>query len=379
MQITLSLIEIINMHKFSNNIRRSFLCITGLVTSLVVTSCHVVPDQGPTSMNKIHQEQLDGKRYDDNYVIINITKDNIGHYNRRQYKRSGALPKAQSSKMYSDAIRQYDKLTLLVIDTAEQGAFANSKGPVTFGPIEVPASGKITIPYAGEFNVAGKSINTVQKEIKGKYSTVFNTAEVSLNRIARQPLRASVLGLARSPGQHEITRKGVTLAELVALSGGATEEPFLCDYLIHRNKKTYILNNDQITKMKLLAQDGDLIEVKRSAEHSITMMGSVRRPGNHKFPKSRCYLSDFIGSGSGMNLHNADATGIFVFRRVSNGRTHLYRFNMQNPEGLIYASKFDIHSRDLIYVTEAPLSKWGRVIKGISPFQSLSSMTSLAP
>lgn len=365
------------MPHYLKKIQASFLCLGGLASSLVISSCHVVSDQGPTSMNKIHQEQLDGKRYDDNYVIINITGENLHQYNRIEYKRSGVIPKAASSKMYSDAIRVYDKLTLLVIDTAEQGAFANSRGPVTFGPLEVPSSGKITIPYAGEFTVIGKSINAVQKEIKAKYSSVFNSAEVSLNRISRQPLRASVLGLARSPGQHEITRKGVTLAELIALSGGATEEPFLCDYLIHRGKKTYTLNNDQITKMKVLAQDGDLIEIKRSKEHSITMMGSVRRPGNHKFPKSRCYLSDFIGSGSGMNLQNADATGVFVFRKVSSGRTHLYRFNMQKPEGLIYASKFDIHSRDLIYVTEAPLSKWGRVIKGISPFQSLSNVTSI--
>lgn len=363
---------------FSKKNRRFSFFPLAIVSSLVISSCHVVSDQGPTSMNKIHQGQLDGKRNTDDYVIINITKNNISNYNKAQYRRPGVIPKADSSRMYTDQIRQYDKLTLLVIDTAEQGAFANSRGPVTFGPIEVPASGKIGIPYAGEFYVIGKSINAVQKEIKAKYSTLFNTAEISLNRIERQPLRASVLGIAKQPGQHEITRKGVTIAELVALSGGSKEEPFLCDYLIHRNKKTHTLNHDQVTQSKILAQDGDLVEIKRSKEHSITMMGSVRRPGNHKFPKSHCHLSDFLGSGSGININNADATGVFIFRRVSSGKTHLYRFNLQKPEGLIYASKFDIHSKDIIYVTEAPLSKWGRVIKGISPFQSVSNVSSIA-
>jgi len=69
---------------------------------------------------------------------------------------------------------------------------------------------------------------------------MFNTAEVSLNRVDRQPLRASVIGLAARAGQHPIDRKGVTIAELIALSGGVTEEPFLCNYLIHREKKTYM-------------------------------------------------------------------------------------------------------------------------------------------
>jgi len=344
----------------------------GFMAIMILNSCHIVSDQGPTGMNKIHQEQLDGKRSSQNYAIINIRESNINLYNKQQDKSYGTIPKASSSKMYNDEIRPYDKLTLLVIDTAEQGAFANSKGPVTFGPLEVPSNGKITIPYAGELDVNGKSINVVQNQISKKYVAVFNTAEVSLNRVSRQPLRASVLGLVKSPGQHEITRRGVTLAELVALSGGTSEEPYLCDYHIHRSNKTYVLNNDQITKKSILAQDGDLLEIKRSGNHSITMMGSVRRPGNHKFPKSHCHLSDFLGSGAGINISQADATGVFIFRKVGY-RTHIYRFNLQEPDGLILARKFDIHGKDMIYVTEAPLSKWGRVIRNVLPFGQLQS------
>jgi len=107
------------------------------------------------------------------------------------------------------------------------------------------------------------------------------------------------------------------------------------------------------------------------------MMGSVNRPGNHRFPKSHCHLSDFLGEGRGININRADATGVFVFRKVS-GRTHLYRFNLQKPEGVIQASKFNIHGKDIVYVTEAPLSKWGRVIRGILPFGQLQTFGNVA-
>ncbi len=355
---------------------RDSLALPALIySSICLTSCHIVSDQGPTRMNKIQKEQAEGKIDINDFVIIDITNRNLSHYNKVQHRRPGSIPKTQASKMYNDAIRPYDKLTLLVVDTAEQGAFSSSKGPVTFGPLEVPINGRISIPYAGDFSVLGKSVDSVQKEISAKYTNVFNTAEVSLNRIDRQPLRASVIGLANQPGQHTIERKGVTLAELIALSGGTKEEPYLCDYLIHRNKNTYKLNNDQITKMKIPAQDGDLIEIKRSEEHSITVMGSVNKPGNHKFPKSHCHLSDFLGEGKGINVNRADATGVFIFRKVG-GRTHLYRFNLQKPEGMIHASKFNVHGKDIVYVTEAPLSKWGRVIRGILPFGQLQSFAS---
>jgi len=342
-----------------------------------LSSCHIIPDQGPTGINKLQNQQAEGVLDSDEYVILDIRSDNLHDFNKPVYRRSGTIPKVNSSKIYSDLIARYDRLTLLVIDTAEQGAFANSRGPVTFGPLEVPANGLINVPYAGEFNVLGKSVATVQSEIAAKYSSIFNTAEISLNRTSRQPLRASVIGLVKNPGQHVIDRKGVTLAELIALSGGTEEEPFLSEYLIHREKKTYNITNDQITKLKLTAQDGDLIEIKRSAEHSITMMGSVNRPGNHRFPKRDCKLSDFLGEGRGISLNNADATGVFVFRKVG-GITHLYRFNLQKPEGLVFASKFHIHGGDIVYVTEAPLAKWGRVIRGILPFGQLQSLSNAA-
>ena len=365
------------MNSIFKPLRNTLSIVALLSVSVYLTSCHIVSDQGPTGLNKIQKEQGEGKTDTSNYVIIDITKRNLSYYNKPMYRRAGTIPKAQTSKMYNDAIRPYDKLTLLVVDTAAQGAFSSSKGPVTFGPLEVPVNGRITIPYAGEFSVLGKTVDSVQKEISKKYANVFNTAEVSLNRVDRQPLRASVIGLASQPGQHMIARKGVTLAELVALSGGTKEEPYLCDYLIHRNKSTYTLNNEQITKMKIPAQDGDLIEIKRSEDHSITMMGSVNKPGNHKFPKSHCHLSDFLGEGRGININRADATGVFIFRKVQ-GKTHLYRFNLQKPEGMIYASKFTVHGKDIVYVTEAPLAKWGRVIRGILPFGQLQSMSGAA-
>ena len=342
----------------------------------ILTSCNIASDQGLSHMNRIHHAQVDGKQSTDDYEIINITQSNYRNFNKRKNPKRGQTPPTNSSKLYTDLIRPYDKLTILVIDSAEEGAFASSRGPTTFGPLEVPSNGIINVPYAGEIKAAGKSIGAIQTEIKERYSSKFNTAEISLNRVSRQDLTASVLGIARTPAQHPIQRKGMTLGELISLSGGSTEPPFLCEYHLHRDQKTYILNNNQITKSKLLVQDGDLLEIKQSAEHSITMMGSVRRPGNHKFPKAECHLTDFLGSGSGINITQADATGVFIFRKVGS-KTHIYRFNIKKPEGLILASKFHVLGKDIVYVTEAPLSKWGRIIRDVLPFGQLQRASSV--
>lgn len=359
-----------------NKLGTNHCCVILLFTIFgILTSCNIASDQGLSHMNRIHHAQVNGEKSTDEYEIINISQDNYEYYNKRAKSTRGTIPTLDKTKTYSDLIRPYDKLTLLVIDSAEEGAFASSRGPTTFGPFEVPANGLINVPYAGEIKAIGKNIIDVQKEIKERYSTKFNTAEISLNRLSRQALSSSVLGLARSPGQHPITREGMTLAELISLSGGSTEEPYLTEYHLHRDQETYILNNDQVTQLKLQTQDGDLLELKRREEHIITMMGSVRRPGNHKFPKAECHLTDFLGSGSGININQADATGVFLLRKVG-GRTNIYRFNLKEPDGLILASKFNILPKDIIYVTEAPLAKWGRIIRDVLPFGQLQNTAS---
>lgn len=279
------------------------------------------------------------------------------------------MPAVDRSKTYSDAIRPYDQLVLQVVDTADQGGFGASNGtPLQFGPLEVPATGIISIPYAGDFNVLGKELTDVQKEIVRAYSTVFNSARISLGRSSRLPLRANVIGIAKAPGQQVIDRDGVTLADLVAKSGGTIQEPFTCEYLLHRSKKTYALQNSDITTKQILAQDGDILEIRKSNDRSVIILGAVNRPGSYPFPHHESYLNDFIGEASGFRSDSANLSGVFVFRKMPDNTSDIYRFNMRDPEGVIAASSFLAHGNDIIYVTEAPLTRWNRTIRNILPF-----------
>ena len=305
-----------------------------------------------------------------NFKIVDVNSSNIRSINRKQSKTSPKTPPVDKSQLYNDNIRAYDKLTLLVLDAGGTAAFANSNGPTTFGPLEVPQSGEIAFPYAGEFNAIGKSLTKLQSEIQANYASVFNTAEVSLNRVERRPLRASVIGRVRNAQQHDIDRAGITLSDLLAMSSGTLDDPHMCEFLLYRKGQTYPLTQKQLTKRRLLAQNGDVLEVKRRTDYFVTFMGAVKRPGNHSFPKDNSTLSDFLGSSSGLELNNSNAKGIFVIRKRNHKFSDIYRFNLKEPEGLIHASKFWIHGGDIVYVTEAPLSRWNRALRNILPFSS---------
>lgn len=352
--------------------RNIALIITSISFALLTNACQWSSEQGPTRLKSIQKAQQRGSHETDEYEIIDITSDNIAAHNKNQQRQESVLPPVDRSKLYSDTIRPYDKLTIQVFSTSESGGPGEAS---VYGPLEVPQSGEVSIPYAGVFNLLSKHIADVQEEIQKSYSTIFSSARISVARVERVPLRANVIGIAGAPGQQIIDRYGVNLADLVAKSGGTTQEPFTCEYLLHRSKKTYRLTNSDITNNNILAQDGDILEIRKSADRSVTLLGAVNRPGSYPFPNHESNLDDFIGQGNGFREDSADIKGVFIFRRVSPDTTHIYRFNLSEPDGVIGASKFAVHGNDIIYVTEASLTRWNRTIRNILPFSQVNNFS----
>lgn len=357
------------IHLFKKALEQPLNLCSGILILSLFTSCEHMADFGPVNLAKIQEAQNNGQGSGE-YRIVDINSQNLRKYNSQERSSTFDTPPYDSSLSYQDEILPYDQLSLQVVDTAQTGALGSAGGPTTFGPVEVPKNGTISFPYAGEFQVIGKSLQDLQREIKSAYENSFNTAEVSLSRVSRKEKRANVIGLVKGAGQFPLTREGITMADLIALSGGTKSEPHMCLYLLHRSGKTYQLSNLQITKRNLYVQDGDLLEVKLREDHSVTLMGAVQRPGNHHFPNSQSTLSDFLGSSSGLNLSTSNARGVFVIRNMTSKYTNIFRFDLKNPEGLINSSKFYLHGGDIVYVTEAPLSRWNRAIRNVLPLGS---------
>ena len=83
-----------------------------------------------------------------------------------------------------------------------------------------------------------------------------------------------------------------------------------------------------------------------------------------------------VAAAGGLDGRSADPTGIFIFRQepaeVASrvlGRTDLvgpqrmaYLIDLTSAAGLFSAREFVIRDEDTIYVTEAPLASWSRVL-----------------
>ena len=336
----------------------------------IFTSCTLLPDSGPVNIVRDHKYSRNGV----NYNVIDINSLNISEHNTTQHHKSDKLPSTNSKRTYADSIQKGDLLNLFIIDPTEGRPFIAGQNS---GPLEVSQDGNANLPFIGSIKVQGKSLSAVEHVVREEFALQFNSAEVSVSRSKNIQFRANAIGLVTTPGQHVINRPDFTLADLVALSGGTQIDPHLCEFKLHRDNKTYILDHKQIAKNDTLIQDGDLLEVARSKYQHLVIIGNVNQPGNHPFPSAHSHLTDFIGASSGINLNNGDPSGIFIFRQKPEKKTNVYRFNLRQADGLIAANKFHLHGGDVIYVTEAPLSRWNRILRNALPIGQIQGVQGL--
>lgn len=101
-------------------------------------------------------------------------------------------------------------------------------------------------------------------------------------------------------------------------------------------------------------------------------MGAVTQPGLHDLPSSNPSLLDVLGVAGGLNDRAADASGVFVFRlsdteKNEDGtpKAEVFRLDMKNPEAIFLARKFLVQPEDAVYVTNAAVYEWQKIISPI--------------
>jgi polysaccharide export outer membrane protein len=93
-------------------------------------------------------------------------------------------------------------------------------------------------------------------------------------------------------------------------------------------------------------------------------MGAVAEPGLKDLPAQNTNLLDALGSVGGLREANANPEGIFVFRMEegSNSKPTVLRLNMRDPAAIFYARQIVIKPDDTIYVTNAAVYEWQKIV-----------------
>jgi len=334
-------------------IRLPLLAFISILFSLFNSGCTLISETGPLK-GEINS-------HTDSYRLVDVASG-ADIPKRKLVYGQGKIPTLIKGPAYSDRIRERDSLHFVITDLSEQSPF---NGLGAFGPVEVPGNGLVEIPYVGAINVNGKLLSEISEELNEKIKPVSNTARASVTRSGRLPLVANVIGKVKNPGPVPLERAGITSVDLLSAAGGPTDSEHLFIYHFRRNGSNYDLDYLAFRDNPFLIEEGDLLSVATDNTKRFHVMGAINRPVSVAFPLPNPTLADALGAATGFDERRSDPSGVFIFRE-GNPAT-VYTFNLKKPQIMQLIQRFPIEGNDIVYVTEAPLSRWNRLVSQILP------------
>lgn len=340
---------------------RHFIRLSGLLFLLPISSCTYMSQTGP------QKSRIEGAN--NPYVLVAVHTRADLPSGGRSYG-AGQIPPPIKGESYSDKVRERDTLRFIITDLSEHSPFYTRGEPFTFGPVEVPRDGRVGIPYVGDLPVIGRSLAEISAELLEKLKPISSTAQGSVSRSGRIAKTANVLGEVRTPGPVTLERGDMDSLDLLAASGGPKDSEHLFRYTLRRAGRDYRFDYEGFRKRAFPVEEGDLLTVSPDATNRFYVMGAINKPTTIPFPAPEPSLADALSAASGLDERRSDPSGVFVFRKGSPDM--VYTINLKDPGALLLTQRFAIRGEDIVYVTEAPLVRWSRLIQQIMPVSQLS-------
>ena len=140
---------------------------------------------------------------------------------------------------------------------------------------------------------------------------------------------------------------------------------------MRRSNQVYRINLENAfknvdDKENFYLKKNDVIFIDRNSD-AIHVFGEVNKPGIY-YPNLGYSLTELI-STSGLNQLTSNAKKIYVIRENYNKflSVNIFQLNIENPINLIVGRKFNLQSKDIIFVPAARIVKWNRTISLLLP------------
>ena len=284
-----------------------------------------------------------------------------------------------ASLVPADGISAGDRVSVTVWENVDTGLLAGVGQKVTaLEEIQVDEQGEIFVPYVGLIPAAGRSPDALRREITAALEAQTPDPQVEVRRLTGVGSTVSVIGGVGTQGVYPIEAPTRRLSGMLAQAGGVTIVPDVAQVKVERAGRTgrvwlQDLYDNPRNDIALRAGDRVIVEQDR---RSFTALGAATGQQRVAFTKRDLSVIEALAEAGGLDGRTADPTGVFVFRVESaetagrvTGEAGLvgpqriaYVVDLTQPTGLFSAREFIVRDEDTIYVTEAPLAAWSRVI-----------------
>lgn len=276
---------------------------------------------------------------------------------------------------YDYQVGRGDVLNITVWNHPELTIPAGSmRGPAEAGNW-VHNDGTIFYPYIGRVQVEGLRVTEIQRLITERLGEYIESPQVDVTVAAFRSKRVYVTGEVNNPGTISLTNIPLTVLDVVNASGGIAETADWRNIVLTRNGEEQRFSFRDLyqrgdTTQNALVQHGDIVHVERNDVNKVFVLGEVMNASSIPMNRVRMTLAEGLAEVGGIDEQRADARGIFVFREAPAGAEHIvdvYQLDVRQATSYILADQFELQSRDIVFVTAAPIARWNRVISLLMP------------
>jgi len=379
-----------------------------IVAAALLPACSLRPGTGPKS-DAVENNATAGVRSNAalSYALVDISADTIGLLSQPNLITfQGEFPDKRAKP--NQVIGVGDVLNISIFEAAPGGLFTPGQAagarPGNF--VDLPAQavdqkGSIYVPYAGEIPAAARTIPDIQQAIVARLRNRAIEPQVVVSLNQQHSSVVSVLGDVNTPGVLALNSVGERLLALIARAGGPKFEAIESYVTLQRDGKRVKVLLSRVVhdpRENIFVRPNDVIFLTRESP-TFTALGALNQNvfgfnSEIPFDVETLTLAQAMGKSGGLNDNQSDPSELYVYRYEDRRYLEklgvdtrkftldrvptIYHLNLRDPSGMLLASAFQMKIKDVMYVANAKVVDYYKLLLLINNTAATASNTANA-
>jgi polysaccharide biosynthesis/export protein len=369
-----------------------FGVVFAVVFAILLSACSILPGTGPSS-DAVNGNATAGIRSKTAlpYALVDISADTIGFLSQPNLITfKGQFPDKRAKP--TQVVGVGDVLNVSIFEAAPGGLFTPGQAAgarpgnfVDLPPQAVDQKGSIYVPYAGEIPSAARTIPEIQQAIVARLRNRAIEPQVVVSLNQQHSSVVSVLGDVNTPGVLALNSVGERLLALIARAGGPKYEAIESYVTLQRDGKRVKVLLSRVVhdpRENIFIRPNDVIFLTRESP-TFTALGALNQNvfgfnSEIPFDVETLTLAQAMGKAGGLNDNQSDPSELYVYRyedrhfleklgvdttRFTFERVPtIYRLNLRDPSGMLLAAGFQMRSKDVMYVANAKVVDYYKLL-----------------
>ncbi len=345
------------------------LCV--LCAMLFGSGCALMPTAGP-SLEDVRSGQP--KEADSlPYALVRLNPGSIGALSSYAPRLGNAFQDHRPPREIRFGIG--DVVSVTIFEAAAGGLFIPLEAGVRPGNFinlpnqNVDNNGKISVPYAGTIQAAGRTPTEVQQSIVDALKNRAIEPQAVVALIIQNTSLISVLGEVNNPSRFPANAAGEHLLDSITRAGGPKGQGFDTWVMLERGGRRATAPFGALVyepSNNIYTHPNDTVYVYREPQ-TFLAFGATGQQGQFNFEAWRISLAEAVGKAGGLNQTLAEPGAVFLYRGETRELAQhlgvdtakfdtpiipvIYTVNFRDPAGYFVASKMQLRNKDVLYVS----------------------------